>query len=159
MNLPNNVIMAIWVTSAGKFRVVSTFPPMVWWPWPIFIREYVTSVFHPRPVLAPSIVVACVCPSVSQSVSPVHQSVRPSVTKFFRTITHHPFMLGSTNLDHRCRKTLVKIPIVFVGDRPWPLRSNLTSESSKLLACTVQFGKVVGFVSIAVQSIWDRSRI
>ena len=27
--------------------------------------------------------------------------VRLSVTKFFRTITHHPFKLGSPNLDHR----------------------------------------------------------
>ena len=36
------------------------------------------------------IVVACVCPSV-----------RPSVTKFVRAITHHPSKLGSPNLDHR----------------------------------------------------------
>ena len=39
--------------------------------------------------------------------------IRPSVTKFVRAITQHPFQLGSSNLDHRCK-------------RPW-LRSNLTS--------------------------------
>ena len=45
------------------------------------------------------IVVACICPSVRQS---IRQSVHPSVTKFVRTITHYPFKLGSPNLDHRC---------------------------------------------------------
>ena len=30
-------------------------------------------------------------------------SVRPSVTKFVRAITHHPFKLGSPNLDQRCK--------------------------------------------------------
>ena len=39
------------------------------------------------------IVVACVCPSV-----------RPSVHNFVRAITHHPFKLGSPNLDHRCKR-------------------------------------------------------
>ena len=30
-------------------------------------------------------------------------SVRLSVTKFVRAITHHPFKLGSPNLDQRCK--------------------------------------------------------
>ena len=29
--------------------------------------------------------------------------LRPSITKFVRAITHHPFMLGSPNLDQRCK--------------------------------------------------------
>ena len=33
-------------------------------------------------------------------------SVRPPVTKFVRAITHHPFKLGSPNLDHMCKKNL-----------------------------------------------------
>ena len=41
----------------------------------------------------PGIVVAC-----------VHPSVCLSVTKFVRAITHHPFKLGSPNLDHRCKR-------------------------------------------------------
>ena len=34
----------------------------------------------------------------------VRPSVRPSVHKFVRAITHHPFKLGSPNLDHRCKR-------------------------------------------------------
>ena len=34
----------------------------------------------------------------------VRPSVSPSVTKFVRTITHHPCMLGSPNLDRRCKR-------------------------------------------------------
>ena len=34
----------------------------------------------------------------------VRPSVSPSVTKFVRAITHHPFKLGSPNLDHRCKR-------------------------------------------------------
>ena len=34
----------------------------------------------------------------------VPQSVRPSVTKFVSAITHHPFQLGSPNLDQICKR-------------------------------------------------------
>ena len=34
-------------------------------------------------------------------------SVSPSVTKFVREITHHPFKLGSPNFDHRCKRPLL----------------------------------------------------
>ena len=44
--------------------------------------------FYPRPVLAFGY---CRC-------------LRQSVTKFVRAITHHPFKLGSPNLDHRCKR-------------------------------------------------------
>ena len=47
---------------------------------------------------------ASVRQSVRQSVSP---SVRPSVTKFVRAITHYPFKLGSPNLAHRCKRSLL----------------------------------------------------
>ena len=57
-------------------------------------------------------------------------SVRPCVNhELVRAMTHHPSKLGSTNLDHRCKNTLAKIPIVLGGDWPWPSRSNLTSKS------------------------------
>ena len=41
----------------------------------------------------PGIVVACVCPLIC-----------PFVTRFVRKITHHPFKLGSQNLDHRSKR-------------------------------------------------------
>ena len=34
----------------------------------------------------------------------VRPSVCPSITKFVRAITHHPFKLGSPNFDHRCKR-------------------------------------------------------
>ena len=38
----------------------------------------------------------------------LHLSVRPSVTKFVLAITHYPFQLGSPNLDHRCKRPLLR---------------------------------------------------
>ena len=60
-------------------------------------------------------------------------SVRPTVRVcgnhlLVRAITHHPFKLGSPNLDHRCKRPWLK-PYCFGGDWPWPSRSNLTSKS------------------------------
>ena len=52
--------------------------------------------FYPRPVLT---LWYCRCLRLS-----VRPSVSPSVTKFVRAITHHPFKLGSPNLDHRCKR-------------------------------------------------------
>ena len=48
-------------------------------------------------------VVACVRPPV-----------RPSVTKFVRAITHHPFKLGSSNLDQSCKTPWLR-PLLFWG--------------------------------------------
>ena len=69
----------------------------------------------------------CVCPCVCVNPQLVH------------AITHHPSKLGSPNFDHRCKKTLVKIPIVFFfffffffwggGDWPWPSRSNFNFKA------------------------------
>ena len=47
----------------------------------------------------------------------VRPSVRPSVTKFVRAITHHPFKLGSPNLDHRCKRPWLS-SLLFWGN--WP---------------------------------------
>ena len=44
----------------------------------------------------------------------VRQSVRPSVTKFVRAITHHPFKLGSPNLEHRCKRPWLR-SLLFCG--------------------------------------------
>ena len=41
-------------------------------------------------------------------------SVRPSVTKFVRAITHHPFKLGSPNLDQRCKTPWLR-SLLFLG--------------------------------------------
>ena len=60
-------------------------------------------IFFTRGQFWPSgIVVACVCLSVCPS-------VRPSACVcgkhlLVRAITHHPFKLGSPNLDHRCKR-------------------------------------------------------
>ena len=41
-------------------------------------------------------------------------AVRPSVTKFVRAITDHPFKLGSPNLDHRCKRPWLR-SVLFWG--------------------------------------------
>ena len=56
--------------------------------------------FYLRPVLAFRYC-RCLCPSICPSICP---SVHPSVTKFVHEITHHPFKLGSPNLDHGCKR-------------------------------------------------------
>ena len=61
---------------------------------------------YPRPVLAFGYC-RCLRPSV-------RQSVRPSVTKFVRAITHHPFKLGSPNLEHRCKRPWLR-SLLFCG--------------------------------------------
>ena len=67
------------------------------------------------------IVVACVCLCVC---------VRPCVNhEFVRAITPHPFKPGTPNLDHRCKRPWLRSLFVFLGDWPWPSRSNLTSKS------------------------------
>ena len=43
--------------------------------------------------------------SLPESVRP---SVSPSVAKFVRMINHHPFKLGSPNLDHRCKSPCLR---------------------------------------------------
>ena len=74
--------------------------------------------FYPRPVLAFGY-----CRCLRLSVCP---SVRPCVNhEFVRAITHHPFKLGSPNLDHRCKRPWLR-SLLFGG---WPSRSNLTSKS------------------------------
>ena len=79
--------------------------------------------FYPRPVLAlfwPVLAGYCRCPC---------PSVRPSVTKFVRAITHHPFKLGSPNLDQRCKTPWLR-SLSFQGPiNLWPSRSNLRSKS------------------------------
>ena len=48
-------------------------------------------------------------------------------TFFVRTITHLTFQLELSNLDQKIQQILLKCPIVFGVDWPWPSRSNLTS--------------------------------
>ena len=65
------------------------------------------------------IVVACVCPSVRPSVR--HQ-VCPRNNSL-------PVEASFTKFWPKMQNTLVKVPIVFGGNRPWPSRSNLRSKS------------------------------
>ena len=65
----------------------------------------------------PGIVIAHVCVTVS-----VYACINYLLV---RTITHQPFKLESPNLN-----TLVKMPIIFGGDRLWTSRSNLTWKSN-----------------------------
>ena len=66
-----------------------------------FAKMYINVLFYPRPVLAFGYL----------SLPP---SVSPSVTKFVRAITHHPFKLGSPNLDHRCKRPWLR-SLLFLG--------------------------------------------
>ena len=66
------------------------------------------------------IVVACVCPSVS-----------PSVTKFVRAITHQPFKLGSPNLDQRCKRPWLR-SLLFCGTFNRHLQGQIQSQSQNL---------------------------
>ena len=66
------------------------------------------------------IVVACVRPSV-----------RPSVTKFVRAITHYPFKLGSQNLDHRCKRPWLR-SLLFCGTIDLDLQGQIALQSQNL---------------------------
>ena len=101
--------------------------------------------FYPRPS---GIVVACVCLSVCVSVCvcvrqpracPRHKSPRVQAR--------------TTKFGQKVQNNLVKVPIVFGGDWPWPSRSNLTwkakftpfwpcprHNSSSIQARTTKFG-------------------
>ena len=84
----------------------------------IFLTELTS--FYPRPVLAFGYC-RCLCLSVC---------VRPCVNhKLIRTITHHPFQLGSPNLDQRCKRPSLRSLLFFWDDWSWPSRSYLTSKS------------------------------
>ena len=76
--------------------------------------------YYPRPVLAFGYC-RCLCVCVCVRVSVNHE--------FVCAITHLKFKLGSPNLDQRCKKTLVKSPIVLWDDWSWPSRSNWTPNS------------------------------
>ena len=67
----------------------------------------------------PGIVVACVCPSVRRSVR--HQ-VCPRDNS-------SPVQARITKFGPKMQNTLVKVPIVLGGNRPWPSRSTLRSKS------------------------------
>ena len=85
--------------------------PHIWMMW----RYYkLYQFYYPRPVLA-SGYCRCPCPSVRHQVCPRDNSspVQARITKF----------------GPKMQNTLVKVPIVFWGNQPWPSRSNLRSKS------------------------------
>ena len=61
----------------------------------------------------------------------VRQSVRPSVTKFVRVITHQPFKLGSPNLDQRCERPSL-ISLLFCGRIDLDLQGQIELRSQNL---------------------------
>ena len=69
------------------------------------MQQAVETHFYPRPVLAFGY---CRCLRLSVR-SP---AVSPSITKFVNAITHHPFKLGSPNLDHRCKRPWLRSLLV-----------------------------------------------
>ena len=79
--------------------------------------------FYPRPVLAFGYcrcLRLCVCPCVCQS---VRQSLACPRNN------SGPVQARITKFGPKMQKTLVKVPIVFGGNWPWPSRSNLISHS------------------------------
>ena len=74
---------------------------------------------HEASFLPSGIVVACFCVSVRVCGKYLLVCV----------ITHHPFKVGSPNLDHRCKRPWLRSLLFFWGYWPWPSRSNLTSKS------------------------------
>ena len=81
----------------------------------VTIFAEVGSVFTRGQFWPPGIVVAPVRPSVRHKVCPRDNSspVQARITKF----------------GPKMQNTLVKVPIVFGGNQPWPSRSNLRSKS------------------------------
>ena len=78
--------------------------------------------FYPRPVLAFGY-----CRGLHLSVCP---SVRPCVNhQLVHAITHHPFKLGSLNLDHRCKRPWLR-SLLFLGWMTWTFKVKLNSKST-----------------------------
>ena len=61
----------------------------------------------------------------------VRPSVRPSVTKFVRAITHYPFKLGSPNLDQRCKRPWLR-SLLFCGAIDCDLQGQIALQSQNL---------------------------
>ena len=89
-----------------------TFKIAIWQPYWNFTRGQ----FWPS-----GIVIACVCvsgcPCVYQSLACPHDNSSAGQARI-------------TKFGSEIQNTLVKMPIVFGGDRPWPSRSNLTWKSN-----------------------------
>ena len=66
------------------------------------------------------IVVNCVCPSVS-----------PSVTKFVRAITRYPFKLASPNLDQICKRPWLRY-LLFCGTIDCDLQGQIELQNQNL---------------------------
>ena len=81
--------------------------------------------FYPRPVLAFGY---CRCLHLSVCVS-----VRPSVCVCGKhlMITHHPFKLGSPNLDNRCKRPWLRSPL-FLGVIDLDLKGQIDLQSQNL---------------------------
>ena len=102
------------------------------WSWPILasftklLKSKEAEIkFYPRPVLAfryCRCLRLCVSVCLSVSVCINH--------KFVRVITRSPIQARITKFEAQMQKTLVQVPIVLGGDRPWPSRSNLTWKSN-----------------------------
>ena len=89
----------------------------------LFVRPSVTP-FYPRPVLAFGY---CRCLRLSVCVC-----VRPCVNyELVRAITHHPFQLGSPNLDQRCKRPWLR-SLLFCGMIDHDLQGQIELQSQNL---------------------------
>ena len=66
----------------------------------------------------PGKVITCICLCVHVCLSVCLCIDR----KLVCMITHHPFKLGSPNINQRCIRTWFKVPIVLWGNWSWPSR-------------------------------------
>ena len=82
----------------------------------IMFHSLKTMLFTRGQFWPPGIVVACVCVYVYQPLACPHDN-------------SSPVQAGITKFGSEKQNTLVKIPIVLMGNWPWPSRSNSTSNS------------------------------
>ena len=87
--------------------------------------------------MIPLVPEASFCIRVLSLPTSVRPSVRPSVTKFFRAITLHPFELGSPNLNHMCWIPWLRSLLVWGGwlTLTFKVKCNFNIKISPFWAC------------------------
>ena len=90
----------------------------------VFHLHYSDTLFTRGQFWPSGFVVACVCPSV-------RPSVRLSITKFVRAITHQLFKLVPPNLDQRCKRPWLR-SLLFCGTIDRDLQGQIELQSQNL---------------------------
>ena len=97
--------------------------PLLWGGGILVDHRSTISGFYSGPVLAFGY---CRCLRLS-----VRPCFSPSITKFVCVITHHPFKLGSPNLDHRCKRPWLR-SLLFLGVIDLDLQGQIQLQSQNL---------------------------